>query len=811
MTAAPMVIIQRFLQISMATFAALGTTLLGMGERTILLPVLAVLVSASSVYVCDVRGWFRFNTKASNVAAVVALVLSIWQLEQFAGQSSLIAMANLLVYLQFILLYKPKTVANYWLLALTSLLQVAVAAALNLDMLFGFLLVVYMFVGLLAMALFFVDREHLAQAAWGTSIETLSLEPAAHRRWPLAGQQAVMLRAAPTSSSGDLGVGREFAGRIALLGCMSVVLAGAIFMTVPRTARVTHGPKSGYHLVGFAPEVTLGELGPILESPEQVMKVKFVDAKSGQFYALTEPPLLRGATLAEYAGGHWQFGPGAEHKIVPIPIETKLTSLSGLVRQEFVVEPIGNNVLFCVPPQLNISESSSLRYDPARDQIRRQPRDLSEQVDYQLLTSGLRNHRQVPVIPNPQPLSDRDRKQLLQLPGQDGEEGLPLPGLIAQAQEVVADVPVDSPQRRARILESYLRDSHRFQYSLERPARDRSVDPIEDFVTGHPTGHCEYFASALALMLRSVGVPARLAIGFKGGDFNPLTQCYEVQQLHAHSWVEAYLAPDQVPQDMMRDGPFVEAMRANGAWLVLDPTPGGPTGDSLAEGFGWYAFRQLRDYANAFWTEYVLGLDAGRQEEAIYRPMLAAIQTAMANAFDRVAWISAIQIVRQSVAAGAKRVVHGEASPPLLAALGLALLCVLFLARNVPRLLRWLRPRRRKTPPAASQIEFYRRFESLLARHEMTRPASQTQREFALCAGGQLSESSATLPAANLPRRIVDLFYRVRFGGRPLDNREAQEVEQALAELGGFLSGRGPKGRAPGRSSAGNGGSVGSS
>ena len=66
---------------------------------------------------------------------------------------------------------------------------------------------------------------------------------------------------------------------------------------------------------------------------------------------------------------------------------------------------------------------------------------------------------------------------------------------------------------------------------------DPSLDPVEDFLVNRKRGHCEYFASALALLLRSIDIPARMVNGFKGGDWNELAQSMNVRQKHAHSWV----------------------------------------------------------------------------------------------------------------------------------------------------------------------------------------------------------------------------------------------------------------------------------
>src|SRR5258708_33494589 len=92
---------------------------------------------------------------------------------------------------------------------------------------------------------------------------------------------------------------------------------------------------------------------------------------------------------------------------------------------------------------------------------------------------------------------------------------------------------------------------------------DPSIDPVEDFLVSRKEGHCAYFASALALMLRSIGIPARMVNGFKGGDWNDLSNVLTVRQKHAHSWVEALVGE-------VGSG---DASRRTPVWVTLDPTP----------------------------------------------------------------------------------------------------------------------------------------------------------------------------------------------------------------------------------------------
>ena len=115
-------------------------------------------------------------------------------------------------------------------------------------------------------------------------------------------------------------------------------------------------------------------------------------------------------------------------------------------------------------------------------------------------------------------------------------------------------------------------------------------------------------------MLRSQGIPARMVIGFKGGEWNAAGGYYQVRQLHAHTWVEAYLEPEHYRS---RDGDESET----GWWLTLDPTTAAEDDAVNARGAGWFAgISHYFDYAQVLWGNYVVGLTAEKQEQSIYQP-----------------------------------------------------------------------------------------------------------------------------------------------------------------------------------------------
>src|SRR5688572_18551291 len=125
--------VERLLQIHVAVLAALGTLLLGMGQQKATLPVLAIFAAVTSVYFTDILRWFWLNRTLGNIAAIGGLLVASYEFfYENPSEQQLLAIANLLVYLQIVLLYQKKNERRYWYVMVLSLLQVVVAAALNL-------------------------------------------------------------------------------------------------------------------------------------------------------------------------------------------------------------------------------------------------------------------------------------------------------------------------------------------------------------------------------------------------------------------------------------------------------------------------------------------------------------------------------------------------------------------------------------------------------------------------------------------------------------------------------------------------------
>jgi transglutaminase-like putative cysteine protease len=170
-----------------------------------------------------------------------------------------------------------------------------------------------------------------------------------------------------------------------------------------------------------------------------------------------------------------------------------------------------------------------------------------------------------------------------------------LRNLAAEAMGATGADAGESQARRVSRLENYL--STKYEYTLDLVGQ-RSEQPIEDFLFARRRGHCEYFASAMVLLLRSQGIPARLVSGFLGGEYNPLDGYYLVRHDNAHAWVEAWV---------------------DGGWRVYDPTPAvGRPALSRELNLG-RLFGQAWDSVEFYWDRNILSYGYREQQGLLYQ------------------------------------------------------------------------------------------------------------------------------------------------------------------------------------------------
>lgn len=324
------------------------------------------------------------------------------------------------------------------------------------------------------------------------------------------------------------------------IGSLSLVL----YVAFPRNAlsALNFSFQPLRRLIGFSNSVRLGQIGEIQDDRTPAFRVRFL---SGQ-----APPILRwrGAALADFSGTAWtnnrevwsEFSldnrvnlASDEQRRLPGPrLFFEVQTLASMDRvlfstgiPEYVFLPTG---------RLRTNGDGALRQISLENTLPNYSLSAFTGGAYEThprssdLNSVLTAERRARYLRLP-PLSSkvRDFASLLVAPGTD-------------------------PFNAAVILESHLRNN--FSYSMK--SEISGSEPLSDFLFITQSGHCEYFASALAVMLRSIGVPSRVVTGFYGRLPEPIGDWHVIRSSHAHSWVEAYI---------------------NGrGWIVFDPTPPSP-------------------------------------------------------------------------------------------------------------------------------------------------------------------------------------------------------------------------------------------
>ena len=321
-----------------------------------------------------------------------------------------------------------------------------------------------------------------------------------------------------------------FALELLRMCVVTLLLTAIVFPLVPRvggsTLRTTSSTVEA--TTGFTETVKIGEATSISESPEAVMHVRFTD-RAGAPYLLQGEPLLRGTWLAYYNDGAWAARHESEEDTDRFILRPPQVGAE-LVRQQITIEPLDSNVLFGVWPLFRDESNGTndlLRYDRRNQRLLRPTSHRNEQLQYSTITTGFQSRQALDIVPAFwRPGRRYLQGQLLQLPRNANTS---LTTLTTLADTLVADIPRDDTIARARRLEAHFAADGDYAYTLRPTRTNLSLDPVEDFVRNTRSGHCEYYATALTLMLRRAGIPARMVVGFKGGEWNPYGEFYLVR------------------------------------------------------------------------------------------------------------------------------------------------------------------------------------------------------------------------------------------------------------------------------------------
>jgi protein-glutamine gamma-glutamyltransferase len=493
-----------------------------------------------------------------------------------------------------------------------------------------------------------------------------------------------------------------------------VLMTAGLFIILPRTARAAFRSlvPEKYHITGFANEISLGQIGRIQQSTRPLIHIKI----EGVFRHL--PLKWRGGALTQFDGKRWYnpLGHGqaiaVDDGMVVVADDDQRRRVDGRRLQYQVrIDSIDTDALFFagIPEVVHINTSRLIRTPEGA--LRTGSRMGIAKQYYAasfLPQTGSATY-------TPRPLAPEAVIEHLLLPDIDRR-------IVDLARSLDS---AGSIRDRSRGIENYLRTN--FTYTTD--LLDNEVkDPLAHFLFQRKAGHCEYFASALAVMLRANHIPTRVVTGFQSGVYNPMTGWQVLRASDAHSWVEAWSPAE--------------------GWITLDPTP--PS--NAPQGKPWAALALYMDTAEMWWQRWVIDYDL---EHQIY---LASRFEQSARAWNSVSSETWLTAVTGSVKASA--VTAWEFAPFV----GVALIAIALARLLTPigirayRRIRHARKIREGGAGASDAAILYMQMLEVLRKRGYEKPAWLTPNEFARV----IPES----PTAALVSEFTALYQDLRYGGR---------------------------------------------
>jgi hypothetical protein len=579
-------------------------------------------------WMVDKRRWYQLPTWSANTIGLGIGAYALYFFWNQATERHLSVVSDMVCYLLLTMLLQGKSPRLYWQIAVLSVLQSVIASVFSLNLQQGVLFVIYIGVVLSTLALIVLNRDQM--------VATFTPEDAPRgsrvgRRSRLAG--TVLMQ--PQRMEWSAERLRNVLLSIAALTLVSVGTGMAVYVTMPRLDENLTSNFLRLKTTGVTRQIeSLEPSGVLTQNTMEALRVKVIDPSTGESVRLASDLYLRGSSLellkTEETGWRPNAASSRPSRSLPTP-----TQGGKSYRQEIVMIPREDPLLFYATPAAPaFNAARELLYDlPSESLFRYSAENVISKVNfrYELGLHGLEGlllPRFSPFLNFRTQSFDRplneDFDVRYQRLVQFNEEKYPT--LLAKAKEIEASVPNGWRDRQgvATALSDYLSDSGEFTYTTDFRSirRDRALDPVEDFVKNYRQGHCELYASALCLMLRSVNIPARVVVGYRTSRFNEVTGAYSVQEKHAHSWVEAYLAPRHCTPRMLELGQAGDG----GAWMRLDPTP---SSDALDDD-GTNLLTQANDalgLAQSLWDEYVMGIQNTTPDSSTSMSRFSFLQT----------------------------------------------------------------------------------------------------------------------------------------------------------------------------------------
>ncbi|HEY8715637.1 MAG TPA: DUF3488 and transglutaminase-like domain-containing protein, partial [Candidatus Acidoferrum sp.] len=479
--------------------------------------------------------------------------------------AALLGSVHFLIFVTLVRLYSASTDRDAIFLAMLSFAGILAAAVLTVDTTFLLCFFAFMIFGVAT----FTGME-LRRAAGGAL--------------------AVTLKPGQRDRERTLNRALGYASLSVALG--AIVLGGALFFFFPRFSagylgRTSFNPAL---MTGFNDNVEIGQIGEIKKDSTIVMRVQTGHPVG---YARLR---WRGIALANFDGKRWTDAERGVETVLPnddgwIYVGAKSPRneprAPGLIYTVYM-EPIASDAVFVPGKAVSLrgnftGEAGSSFGSSRKSYLFKDSTDSLYNPFHNFTAIRYEGFSRLPALEVLKlraagaDYPDEIREKYLQLPVLDKRIG-PLAEQITERGT--------TPYDKAAAMELYL--STKYGYTLNLTGKPGD-DPLAHFLFETREGHCEYFASSMTVMLRTLGIPAREVNGFLPGEYNDLGGDYVVRASDAHSWVEVFFP-------------------GNG-WVVFDPTPAGPE----AAGGIFTRLGQYLDWMSLTWNEWIISYDFSHQ------------------------------------------------------------------------------------------------------------------------------------------------------------------------------------------------------
>src|SRR3989449_6212616 len=570
--------VDRYTQISLYLLLVTGVlTLLSTGK----VDLVSVLTAAAALLVKGARWWRGYGPELSYRRATQLVIayflffpLDLWIFSRSlatgapnpALYAALLAAIHLLLFGLGVRLYGAASTRDSLFLGLLAFAAVLASAILTVDT--AFLILLLLFLGLAVSTFIGIEMHRSAEGAVSPLLDAGS--PAARR----------LHRALGITS--------------AAVAVCALTFGTGIFLLFPRLA-------AGYFsalnfqpslISGFSDNVELGQIGEIKKNSAVVMRVK---VEGGTLRS--DRIRWRGVVLTTFDGKRWfnsrpnseTLSPGSDGWFFLGEPAPALRSNSIRMDYRVLLNPVASDALFVSSQPIsirgNFSSATGSGFAAARRNF------LFSDRQTKALSNPFHNYSNLRYEASSLVPAVRPQKLRAASSGYSPEIRdiyLQLPALDPRIRELARQITVSAPTAydKAASIELYLKT--RYGYTPDLSGTPEKA-PLSYFLFQRRAGHCEYFAAAMTVMLRSLGIPARYVNGFLPGEYNELGGDFIVRASDAHSWVEAYFPGFN--------------------WISFDPTP---PADEKAEGvLGFLAL--YWDWFELVWSEWVINYDFSHQ------------------------------------------------------------------------------------------------------------------------------------------------------------------------------------------------------